>query len=294
VSLGWLGGDEEAAAALGIAVRSDKAQGVRQVAAEALGELGGAASQKELLEALKTQDNPWVRQAEVAALANFKGNAPVIEKLDEIAREDSSYRARAAALDALGGAKAASAFATLSSSVATDSPDGFLRKAALRAFAGLGDDRAVPLLKEWSAVGKPIDTRTAAIYSLARLKKDDKEITEVIAGYLTEPHFPVRVASINALGWRGDKSAIPALEAMLKSDDLSIEIVPMIKRQIGRLRGGGSTKAGTHGPEAEEATASGASQSEKPEVADRLERLEKLVHEMNERLKSIESKLSAK
>jgi aminopeptidase N len=294
VSLGRLGGDEEAAAALGIAVRSDKAQGVRQVAAEALGELGGAASQKELLEALKTQDNPWVRQAEVAALANFKGNAPVIEKLDEIAREDSSYRARAAALDALGGAKAASAFATLSSSVATDSPDGFLRKAALRAFAGLGDDRAVPLLKEWSAVGKPIDTRTAAIYSLARLKKDDKEITEVIAGYLTEPHFPVRVASINALGWRGDKSAIPALEAMLKSDDLSIEIVPMIKRQIGRLRGGGSTKAGTHGPEAEEATASGASQSEKPEVADRLERLEKLVHEMNERLKSIESKLSAK
>jgi aminopeptidase N len=293
LSLGRLSGDEEAAAALGIAVRSDRAQGVRQVAAEALGELGGAASQKELLEALKTQDKPWVRQAEVAALANFKGNAQVIAKLDEIAREDSSYRARAAALDALGGTKAASAFATLSSSVATDSPDGFLRKAALRAFAGLGDDRAVPLLKEWSAVGKPIDTRTAAIYSLARLKKDDKEITEMIAGYMSEPHFPVRVASINALGWRGDKSAIPALEAMLKSDDLSIEIVPMIKRQIGRLRGGSGPKAGTHGPDEEEATANGVPQSEKPD-ADRLERLEKLVHEMNERLKSIESKLSAK
>jgi aminopeptidase N len=294
LSLGRFGGDEEAAAALGIAVRSDKAQGVRQVAAEALGELGGAPSQKELLEALKTQDKPWVRQAEVAALANFKGDAQVIAKLDEIAREDSSYRARAAALEALGGAKAASAFATLSAAVAADSPDGFLRKAALRSFAGLGDDRAVPLLKEWSAVGKPIDTRTAAIYSLARLKKDDKEITELIAGYMTEPRFPVRVASINALGWRGDKSAIPALEAMLKSDDLSIEVVPMIKRQIGRLRGGGGTKNGTHAGGTEETSTGGASQGVKPEVADRLERLEKLVHEMNERLKSIESKLSAK
>ena len=132
-----------------------------------------------------------------------------------------------------------------------------------------------------------------AIYSLARLKKDDKEITELIAGYMTEPRFPIRVASINALGWRGDKSAIPALEAMLKSDDLSIEVVPMIKRQIGRLRGGG-TKNGTHAGGTEETSTGGASEGNKPEVADRLERLEKLVHEMNERLKSIELKLSAK
>ena len=294
VYLAKLSGDEDAAVALGNAARSDKVSGVRQSAAEALGELGGPAAQKELLEALKTQDKPWVRQAEVASLANFKSDPQVISRLDEIAREDVSYRARAAALEALGSAKPATAFATLSATVAADSPDNFLRKAALRSFASLGDDRAVPLLKEWSAVGKSVETRTAAIYSLARLAKDDKQITELIAGYMTEPRFPVRMASINALGWRGDKSAIPALEAMLKSDDLSIEIVPTIKRQIVRLRTGVGGKPGAHaGTGSEEANAS-TPQNEKPEVSDRLERLEKLVQEMNARLKSIEAKLTTK
>jgi len=234
--LGKMHGDEEAATALGDAARNDKADGVREVAAGALGELGGATAQRELLEALKTQEKPWVRQAQVAALGNFKGDAIVAARLDEIAREDSSFRARASALEALGGAKASTAFATLSAAVASDSPDGFLRNAALRSFSSLGDERAVPILKEWSAVGKPIETRTAAIYSLARLKKEDKEITETIAKYMDEPRFPIRMASINALGWRGDASAIPALEAMLKKDDLTVEMVPMNKRNIARLR----------------------------------------------------------
>ena len=293
LSLGRMSGDEEAAAALGTAARGDKSYGVRQTAAEALGELGGAAAQKELLETLKTTDKPWVRQTEVAALANFKGDE-VVARLDEIAREDGSYRARAAALEGLGMAKPASAFATLSAAVAADSPDNFLRKAALRSFASLGDDRAVPLLKEWSAVGKPVDARTSAIYSLARLKKDDKEITELIAGYMAESRFSVRMASINALGWRGDKSAIPALEAMLKSDDLSIEMVPMIKRQIGRLGSGGGGKMEKRAGGASEEAQASAPQSDKPEVAERLERLEKLVQEMSARLKSIEEKLAAK
>jgi aminopeptidase N len=291
VALAKLNGDEDAASALGTAARTDKAWGVRVAAAEALGELDGAASQKELLETLKTQDKPWVRQAEVAALGNFKSDPQVAARLDELAREDSSYRVRGAALEALGGTKGSQVFATLSAAVAADSPDGFLRRAALRSFATLGGDRAVPLLKEWSAVGKPVDTRTAAIYSLARLKKDDKEITELIASYMTEPRFPIRMAAINGLGWRGDASAIPALEAMLKSDDLSIEMVPMIKRQIARLRGGGGTKGGTHADGTEEASAS---EPEKPDVGDRLDRLEKLVREMNERLRAIEAKLGTK
>lgn len=292
MALARMNGDAEAAGALGNAARTDKAWGVRATAAEALGEVGGAAAQKELLEALKAQDKPWVRQAEVAALGNFKADSEVAERLERIAREDGSYRARASALEALGRAKPASAFATLSTAVAADSPDDLLRKAALRSFATLGEERAIPLLKEWSAVGKPAETRTAAIYSLARLKKDDKEITELIAGYMMEPRFRIRLAAINGLGWRGDASAIPALEAMLKSDDLSIEMVPMIKRQIGRLRGGGVNKPGAHESEAEEDGASGG--GDKPDVADRLERLERLVREMSERLKSIEAKVGAK
>src|SRR5256886_16537844 len=85
-----------------------------------------------------------------------------------------------------------------------------LRNAALRALGPLGDDKAVPLLEQWSAPGKPIDSRTAAIRSLASLEKSNQDITKQIAGYLSEPHFPVRMTAIFSLGGRGDAAAVPA------------------------------------------------------------------------------------
>jgi HEAT repeat protein len=268
---------------------------VRANAADALGQLGGATAGKLLLKAVDTNEEPWLRARIVIALGNFSGNAEAIEKLEGIAEHDRSYRARAAALEALGMLKTPNAFATLEAAAAADSPDGFLRKAALRAFGSLGDDKAVPLLLEWSSIGKPIDARTSAIYSLARLQKDNKDITEKIASYLTEAHFPVRMASIYALGWRGDASAIPSLESLLKSDDLTIEMVPMIKNQIARLKKPMGTKPGTHSSEKEEDTDTGTPPNEKngddSGVSQRLDKLERLVREMNERLKAIESRL---
>src|SRR5262249_12476104 len=171
--------------------------------------------------------------------------------------------------------------------VAGDSPDDFLRNAALRAMGPLGDDKAVPTLKEWIAIGKPMETRQAAISSLARLKKDDKEITQQIASYLTESHFPVRFASIYALGERGDASAIPALEALLNSNDLSIEMAPVIKGQIARLKRGPGKKG-------DSAEGGEAGDSGDESVARRLDRLEKLIQEMSNRLKNIEERLPQK
>jgi len=296
VALGKIKSDEEVVNALAGALRSDKAQGVRAIAADTLGQVGGAAASKQLLEALSTTREPWVRYRIVNALGDFKDDAAIIAKLNSIASEDSSYRARAAALQALGKLKAPGTLATLEAAVAGDSPDGYLRNAALRALGPLGDDKAVPLLEQWSAPGKPIDSRTAAIRSLASLQKNDKEITQQIASYLSEPHFPVRIAALFALGGRGDASAIPALEALLKSDDLSIEMAPMIKEQIARLKKptGAKPRVGA----GEEASGAGNSDSEKPDdsaaVLRRLEKLEHLVEEMNERLKSMETRLPAK
>src|SRR5215475_4261346 len=137
----------------------------------------------------------------------------------------------------------------------------------------LGDDKAVPTLKEWAVPGKRIETRQAAIASLARLQKDDKEITQQIASYLPESHAPVRFSAILALGERGDARAIPALESLLKSNDLSIEIAPMIKDQIARLQQG----AGKPGAAAEGECGSGSQ-----DLAKRLERLEKMLTDMAE------------
>jgi aminopeptidase N len=289
-ALGKLKGDDEVVAALAETVRSDKAWGVRANAADVLGQLGGPAAAKQLLEALNTAAEPWVRNRVVSALGNFKDDAAITAKLTSVAGDDSSYRARAAALQALGRLKAPGALATLDAAVAADSPDGFLRNAALRSMGALGDDKAVPLLREWAALGKPIDSREAAIASLARLDKDNKEITTQIASYLSEPHFPVRMASIFALGARGDASAVPALEALLKSDDLSIEMVPMIKSQIETLKAPAGEKHGArHGAGGEEeASTSG---SDGGEVAKRLDRVEHLLQEMADRLKTIETRL---
>jgi aminopeptidase N len=294
-ALGKLKGDEEVVAALSEALRNDKAWGVRANAGDALGRVGGPAASKQLLDALSTAKEPWVRNRVVTALANFKDDPAVVAKLNAIAGDDSSYRARAAALQALGRLKAPGALPTLEAAVAADSPDGFLRNAALRSMGPLGDDKAVPLLLEWSSLGKPIESRQAAIASLARLQKDNKDITKQISSYLNEPHFPVRMASIFALGARGDASAIPALEALLKSDDLSIEMVPMINGQIATLKTPAGERRHPRGEPSgdEEVTdaASSATGNDQGPVVKRLDQLERLLQEMSDRLKTIETRL---
>ena len=291
VALGKWKNDEEAVAALGEALRKDKAWGVRAISADNLGKLDGGSASKALLAAVDSKDQPWVRGRVVAALSNFKNDDAVAAKLNAIAQRDESYRARAEALQALGRLNGPTTLATLEAAVAADSPDGFLRNAALRSLGSLGDEKAVPLLLQWSAPGKPIESRTAAINALGRLQKDNGEITKQIAGYLSEAHFSVRMASIYSLGSRGDAVAIPALEALLKSDDLSIEMVPLIKGQIARLKKSPDARpAGTAHGEGDEESGENTGE-EKVTTEKRLEKLEHLLQEMNERLKSMEKRI---
>jgi aminopeptidase N len=291
VALGKLKNDEEVVAALGEALRNDRAWGVRAAAADTLGQLEGASSSKLLLAALDSHDTPTVRNRVAIALGNFKDDTAVSAKLNSVAKQDDSYRARAAALQALGRLKVPNALATLDAAIAADSPDGFLRNSALRSLGPLGDDKAVPLLLQWSAPGKPIDSRTAAINSLARLQKDNKDITKQIAGYLSEPHFSVRIAAIYALGGRGDATAIPALEALLKNDDLSIELAPMIKGQIARLKKPADAKPAASAGAGELREESAEVGVEKSTTDLRFEKIEHLLQEMSERLKSMEKRL---
>jgi len=291
-ALGKLKNDEEVVAALGETLRNDKAWGVRATAGDMLGKLDGASATKLLLAAVDSNDKPWVRSRVVSALGNFKDDAAVAAKLSAIAQQDDSYRARAAALQALGRLKGPNVLVTLDAAVGGDSPDGFLRNAALRSLGSLGEEKAVPLLLQWSAPGKPINSRTAAINSLGRLQKDNQDITKQIAAYLSEAHFPVRMAAVYALGGRGDATAIPALEALLKSDDLSIEMVPMIKGQIARLKKPAGGKAsGSYGDGDAGEESSERNDGERVTTEQRLEKLERLLQEMSERLRSIEKRL---
>ena len=284
--------DDDVVGALGNALRNDRFWGLRATAADALGEIGSPAASKQLRGALDSANEPWLRSRVVAALGNFKDDFAVAAKLADIARDDGSYRARAAALQAIGKMKAAGALASLEAAVSGDSPDGYLRNAALRALGPLGDDRAVALLEPWSVPGKPVESRAAAIRSLANLERNNPDITKQIAGYLTEPNFPVRMAAIFSLGGRGDATAVPALEALLNSDDLSIEMVPMIKEQIARLNKPAASKSTSHNGDGGESGGSGSENAgDSQAVLQRLDKLEQLVQEMNARLKSIETHL---
>jgi aminopeptidase N len=293
VALGKIKGDDEVIPALGDTLRNDKTWEVRALAADTLGKIGGPVASKQLLAALDDAKEAWLRSHIVAALGNFKDDPAVTAKLNSVAKEDSSYRARAAALQAIGRLKTSNAFTTLEAAIADDSPDNFLRNAALRALGPLGDDKAVPLLLQWSAVGKPVETRTAAINSLGRLQKDNKEITKQLAAYLSEPRFSVRISSVYALGARGDVTAIPALEALLKSDDLSIEMVPMIKGQLARLKKPSDGKPNPHAETGGDGEENGGADADggKLNTDQRLEKFERLLQEMNDRLKSMEARL---
>jgi hypothetical protein len=175
--------------------------------------------------------------------------------------------------------------------VKSDSPDGITRNAALRGLGSLDDDKAVPLLREWAMPGKDLNSRQAAISALAHVDKSNKEITNQVAGYLAEQHAPIRYTTVFALGTRGDASAIPALEAMLKRDDLSIEMAPTIKDQIARLKNPSAKTNPSIWRGDDDEEAQGEEHAEKPGQDQRLTQIEQLVKEMNERLKTIESRL---
>jgi aminopeptidase N len=300
VGLEKVGKDNETVDALADVILHEQNWGLRGVAIEWLGRMDSPAASKALLGALDASESSSAADAFrdryriIAALGNSHDPA-VAAKLDSVAREDKSFRARAAALEALGKLKAPNSLATLTAAINADSPDDFLRNAALRALGPLGDNNAVPLLREWSTKGRALASRTAAISSLGMLDKDNKAVTQLLTTYLAEPRFSIRIATVSALGARGDVSAVPSLETLLASRDLSIEMVPIIKKEIAHLQKKSGAKYARDVEDTEEVGAAAKQPSDKQasENNERLERIEQLTQEMNDRLKAIESRLPA-
>lgn len=222
-------------AALTDSAQHDPFWGVRVEALKALAKIGGPDAQAAVLAGFNDR-LPWVRDVAARVLGRFKGDSNVASTLASTASGDPAYRVRSAALLALAEVKAPGAFDVLSAAVRSDSPDNVLRDAALRGMGELGDDRATPILLDWAAPGKPIPSRQEAIASLASMDKKDKAITTALVSYLKEPYFDVRLATIMALGARGDVSAVEPLEALLKSGDLPPEQQSYIRMTLSALK----------------------------------------------------------
>lgn len=235
VALGSVRDDPRAVAALGEAAQHDPFWGVRVEALLALGRIGGPEAEKHVLAAVR-DPAPWVRDAAVRELGIFKDDISLPAKLSKIAASDPAYRVRAAALGALAPIHAPNAFETLADAVKSESPDDIIREASLRALGKLGDIRAVPILMEWSTIGKPVGSRQAAIGAIAELDKPNSAITKTLVSYLNEPYFDIRIAAIFALGSRGDTDAIAPLEEMLNNGELTVAIGPYIELALRLLK----------------------------------------------------------
>jgi aminopeptidase N len=288
-------GNPDVVGALGEAVQHEPFWGVRAEVYRALGKIGGPGAEKWVLAGMN-DDKPWAREVAAEQLGNFKDDPALGPKLAGFATSEKAYRVRAAALDSLAKIKAANAFDTLAAAAKTDSPDDVIRQGALHAFGTLEDDRAVPILLAWMAPGKPLETRRAAIEGIGGLDKSNKEITKDLISCLKEPYFDVKFTALFALGARGDADAIPALEALLNSGELSIGAAPFVQQQIAAIKAQASGQApaghghvhGGHGAPEGEPTA-----AEPDATLDALKKLQQQMEEVNERLGKIESQLSS-
>ncbi len=294
-ALGDMKGNDGAIAALGEAAARDHFWGVRVQALTALGRMGGAQAEKAVLPGL-TDPEPWVREVAVEQLGKFSDDPALAARLTEIAGKDRMYRVRAAALLALGQRKAEGAMITLENAARADSPDDVIRRAALRAMGVLGNDQAARQLLEWVEPGKPMRLRTAAIDSLGRIAKKDESVESRLIALLNDSDFDIRLATVYALGERGDPAAIEPLENLRKSGDIPSGGGPVIERQIARIKNPGEAQeperqsaAAPNGESAGPASpAADGRASGNQQIVERLDKIEQNLAEMNERLKKIE------
>ena len=216
VALGGLRDSPEAVGALGDSAQHDKFWGIRVEALRALGRIGGAAAEKSIL-AAANDEKPWVREVAIEQMGKFSEDSSLPSKLAEIAANDKAYRVRVAAIESLAELKSQNAYDILAAAVKSDSPEDMLRDAALRGLGTLADTRAVPILMDWSAPGKPIRGRIAAITSMGGLDKKNKDVTKAMISYPDEPHFDLQHADAFALVRRGDADAIGPLQDLVAS-----------------------------------------------------------------------------
>jgi len=290
----------EVIGALGEAAQRDKFWGIRVQSLRALGQIGGAEAQKQIKAALGAEQ-PWVRGVAVQLMGNFKEDATAAETLEKIFREDKALRVRTAALMAFAQQKPKNGYDVMKEAAAMDSIDDAIRAAAIRGFGVIGEEKAVPILLEATAPGKPMTVRTAAIGAVARMDKKNKHITKKLLEYLDEPGSSpqFQFALFGSLVERDDTDAVAPLEAWMNRSEFALGRAQFIRPQLERLKSGG--QAPRPGAPAAQPGAAAAAPAAPPDTAQmmqmgqqilqQLEALRKENAEIRERLKKIEEKV---
>lgn len=227
--------------------------GLRGEAALALGHLGLPESRDVLLEAVSLPD-PRVRLKVAEALGNFD-EPEVVAALRGLV-DDPVTQVAEAAVTAAAKTKADGAPGVLKKALGVTGWRESVRRAAIRGFRSLKDADRIDLIAPYVEPGVFRETREDAIGAYGALGadlKDDGARRKVMARLeklLDDPLIRVRQRSAQALGYLGEKDAIPALERVENRKEHRW-VKRAAKEAVNTLRAGESKDAAMHDLERE-------------------------------------------
>jgi len=207
----------EAEAALGRALREESHYGAREVAAEALGELGTAAALEALRPGLE-DEHSQVRTKVLEALGKFPDHPELVAVLESALEKEESHTAQAAAAKSLGQfpGQRSRIVPALIQALGRPSQRDVVQEGALAALAELDVPEAFDQAVRFARWGAPTNSRDDALRALAHWAGHDpqrsEKVRKVLESYLDDPLYSARIAVFEALGELGDPAAIPALE----------------------------------------------------------------------------------
>jgi aminopeptidase N len=202
------------------ALATEKFWGTQVEIVAALGESGGDSSRAALIKTL-SHTHPKVRRAAADQLAKFRNDAAAADALKSLlAKGDDSYLVEAAALKAYAKVKSESAVPVLLPWLAKSSQNELLRSATLEGLGETQDIAALDTLTTWTKRGKPRLARAAALTALSKLGQaaalsdaQRSQVVTTISACLDNESMPIRRAAITALRDLG-RTASPSLSAL--------------------------------------------------------------------------------
>lgn len=208
-------------AALEKALKNDSFWAVRSEVAAALGAIKSGAAQTVLLNALETEKHAKVRRAIAHALGEFK-NEKSAQALQKMLSGDVTDIVEMAAANALGKTRQSDGFEALTRALERSSFNESVRNGAFQGLAELRDERAIPIIQEWTAYGKPEQARNGAVIALGHLGKIAKDqakeqVTDHLLELLEDKSWRMRISTITALQILNDEKAVPGLHRIVET-----------------------------------------------------------------------------
>jgi aminopeptidase N len=237
-------GGVEAVKALATAVQTDRFWGVQAAAAKGLGAVRSEQARDALLGLLAVRDHK-ARRAVVAALGEFRGDESVFAAIVPIAKRDQSWFVEREANLSIGKLRVKGSFEALAENIKRPSFRSVVRVGCIDGLAELRDERGFAVIAAAARYGEPAAARRWAVAALGRLgefvESPQLDPCEVVAEFLHDPDFRVRVAAANALKALKDDSYASKLDDMARRE-LDGRAIRVAREASAALRKGANTE----------------------------------------------------